>query len=505
VSVFGELLRKNTIPLDSAGLARLFASWSESKSGAVVNVDTTLRVAAAFACGRVLAEGIAQIPLKLYREEKSGKKNVATDHPVHWILSRRPNDWMTSFEWREAGMFHAIFARGAVSYINRGLSGKEVIELLPLVPGSWTVRQGADREIFYDVQDVAGGLVGSFPRSSIFRVRGPSWNTVDALSLVNQARDALGLAIAIEEGQARMFANGARPGGILSTDKTLTTEARSRLKALADEGLAGLLNTGRIPVLDDGLKFIAAAMTGVDAQTLESRKHQVEEIARMFRVFPQMIGYADKTSTYASAEQFFIAHVVHSLGPWIERWEQAITRDLLTEKELREGYFAKFSVQALLRGDAAARAAYYKASLGTASSPGWNSPNDVRRLEDQDPDENPAADRIVTVADLSQKPVDPQSPDGPTAPLDAGSTAIDGATAVQDTALNGAQVASLLQIVQAVAAGQLPADTARAMIRASFPGVDDATIEAMLAGLEDFEPAKPDPEPAPEPKPEPAK
>jgi hypothetical protein len=298
---------------------------------------------------------------------------------------------------------------------------------------------------------------------------------------VRQAAESIGLSMAIEESQARLHANGARPSGTLSTDETLTDEARKRLKAMFEDGFQGVLNAGKVPVLDNGVKFNPAAMTGVDAQTLESRKHQVIEIARMMRVHPQMLFESDKTSTYASAAQFALDFIKFCLDPWLVRWEQRITRDLLTSKDVRAGYYAHFVREGLLRGDEAARANYYKAALGTASSPGWMSPNDVRRLEDMDPGEE-GLDRVITATDMGggADPADPEEP-----------VIADGAAAVQDTALNGAQVASLLTIVQAVAAGQLPADTARAMIRASFPAVDDATIDAMLEGLDGFTPAPP--------------
>jgi HK97 family phage portal protein len=460
-----------------------------SKTGVNVNIDKALCNSTVLGCVRVMAETVAQLPLKIMLERKSGTKEVASEHPAHAVVAYKPNAWQSPFEWRETAMYHAMLGRGAFSLINR--VGGQVDELIPLSPGSVAVKY-ARGDISLEVRDDKG-IVGEFPRGAVTRVSGPSWNSVQALQMLKLAAEAIGLSAAIEESQARLHANGARPGGTLSTPNTLTEEARKRLEAIFVTGFAGVVNSGKVPILDNGLKFESAAMTGVDAQTLESRKYQVFEIARMLRVHPQMLFESDKTATYASAAQFAQDFVKFCLMPWLVRWEQALTRDLLSPEDARAGYFAHFVVEGLLRGDEAARSTYFKAALGTASSPGWMSPNDVRRLEDLDPDERPEASRIVTVADLSQKAVNPANTDGGAEPIDpaAAPAVTDGGAAVQDTALNGAQVASLLEIIQSVADGKLPLATARAMIRASFPAVSDTTVDDMLKGLDGSTPAAP--------------
>lgn len=462
-----------------------------SKTGASVNVNTALRNSATLACVRVLAEGIAMLPIKLYRERKSGSKDVADDHPVHWAIAHRPNSWMTSFEFRESGMFHAALARGSYALIHR--VGGKVDELIPLLPASVTPAWSRG-ELRYRVSDPSG-VVGEFPRSEVLAVRGPGWTSYQALELIQQAAEAIGLSIAIEESQARLHANGARPSGILATDKSLTKDARDRLAGMFADGFQGLMNAGKVPILDNGLKFQSALMTGVDAQTLESRKLQIEEVARMLRVHPQMIGHGDKAPTYASAEQFFTAHAVHSLGPWVERWQQAISRDLLTPEEIRAGYIIRFNMQALMRGDSASQAAFFKSALGTASSPGWMSPNDVRRVLDMDPGDQDL-DKVLSAMDMAGRVAPTRSGEPGDPVVDPATPVLPGtvdpnAAVVQDTALNGAQVQALQAIITAVAAGQLPAGTARAMIAASFPAVPTATVDAMLAGLEGWEPPEP--------------
>lgn len=349
------------------------------KSGVAVNVDSALRTSTVFACMRVLAEGVAQLPLKLYQESDDGAKTLARRHPLYTKLWRKPNDFQTSFEWRETMMMHAVLTHGGFSIISRNSIG-EVLEFLPVLPAQVKVIQGSDYSVQYEVYDKAGKIT-TLPKSSMLHLKGPSWNGFSGLETVTLGREAIGLAIATEESQARLHSNGVRPSGILSTDAKLGPEQYDRIKKTSQEGYSALQNAFKLMVLDGGWKFSQIALSPADAQTHESRKHQIEEVCRFMRVFPQMIGYGDKTSTYASAEQFFMAHVTHSLMPWIERFEQVLAVQLLSDKELDQGYFPKFNVGALLRGDAASRAAYYASGIVN----GWLVRNEARRLEDLDP------------------------------------------------------------------------------------------------------------------------
>jgi HK97 family phage portal protein len=348
-----------------------------SKSGASINHVTALRVAVVLACCRVLAEGVAQLPLKLYQENDDGTKKLAKGHPVYKLLWRRPNDWMTSFEFRETMMYHAILCRGgfAIKTRVRGV----VNELIPVMPDRVTVITDGRMNTVFHVA-LPDGEILEFKRDDMFHVRGPSWDGRQGMEAIDLARDAIGLAISTEETHAKFHKNGARTSGIIGMDGALSDQARATLKKAFEEATTGD-NAFRAIVLDQGAKFHQMSMTGVDGQHLETRKFQVEEVCRAMRVFPQMVGYSDKTSTYASAEQFFIAHVIHSLGPWIERWEQALDRDLLTDSEIDQGFFSKFSVQGLLRGDAKARAEFYASGITN----GWLQRNEARRWEDLDP------------------------------------------------------------------------------------------------------------------------
>lgn len=373
-----------------------------TKSGVDVSIKEALRISAAFACGRVIAEDVGKLPFRLMQETPDGRKTPATAHPLYWLIYRRPNDWMTAQEFRETLTFHAVFCKGGFAYINRASDGRP-LELLPLMPGSVRIEQEIpSREVFYEVRDESG-IVGRFPRRNILHIRGLSWDTLGAMELVDKAREVLGLSLAIEESVERLHANGARPSGILSTDNSLSDEARTRLKAMFANGFQSVVNAGKVPILDNGLKFVQMALSSADAQTLEIWRFQIEQVCRMFRVYPQKVMHTDKTATFAAAEEFNTAHGTDTVDPWAQRWCHCVGRDCLTVDEMRAGLYPVMYLQGLMRGNNASRAAYYKASLGTASSPGWMTPNDVRRLEDQDPLDQPGANKLITVDDLSGK------------------------------------------------------------------------------------------------------
>ena len=226
-----------------------------------------------------------------------------------------------------------------------------------------------------------GGKERLLQPSEVMRVPGPSWNGREALELVQLARDAIGLAIATDDSVAALHLRGVRPSGILTTDGTLNLDTVRRVEQrIADEHSGAGKNFGLV-VLDAGLKYQAMAMTAADAQSQQAREFQVAEIARMFEISPMMIGHPDKSATYASAEAFMQDFVNNTLGPWIERWEQAMERDLLTPAEVEEGYFVKLDVRGLLRGDAKTRAEYYKAGIND----GWLTRNEAREKEDLNP------------------------------------------------------------------------------------------------------------------------
>lgn len=376
-SIASGLERKQT-DISALTYSRLFGDDTRAKAGTAVSTKAALQLSTVLACVRVLADGVAQVPLKVFRELEDGSKEPAKDHPTYKLLWRRPNEWLTSFDFRRVMMVHAVLNSNAYAYIGWGGTGtkRRVIELIPIC-GKVTVRQGRDYKLTYQVSD-RDGVIETFSRENILHVRGLSWNGIDGMDAVGLAREAIGLALATEETQSLLHSNGAKPGGLLSFDKPLGDAARARLKLQVEQRIAGMNNAFKTMILDNGAKWTPFNMKGVDTQHLETRKFQIEEICRAFGVFPQMIGHSDKTSTFASAEAFFSAHVIHTLAPWYENWQQVFARDLYPDSD---DIYAEFSVQGLLRGDHKARAEYYQSGIMN----GWLTRNDARRAENLNP------------------------------------------------------------------------------------------------------------------------
>lgn len=362
-------------------LGALAGQQGGSKSGANVTWQTAMQVGAAFACARVIAEGLAQVPFKLFREKSGGGREPAKDHKLYKLLTRRPNEWQTSFEFREMLALHLVFCNNAYVWINR--SAGRVLELLPYQPQQVTVKRNG-WAVRYLITTSTGEQI-EIPAGDMWHLRGPSWDGVVGLDAVKLAREAIGLALAIEEHSARMFSNGAIVGGTLSTEKDLKEDQVKLLRKTWEETQGGVANAFKTAIMWGGLKWTPRGMMSDNAQMIESRRFQVEEVCRHFRVMPIMVGYSDKTATYASAEQMFLAHVVHTLGPWYARVEQSAEANLLTEKELDAGYYFKFVAAGLMRGAHADRAAYFSKALGAGGSPAWMTQDEVRELDELNP------------------------------------------------------------------------------------------------------------------------
>ena len=365
--------------------AEMLGKGGSSKAGPAVNLDSAFKVSVAFACIKVLSQGIAQVPFKLYRESTiNGLPNIAPEktHALYDIVTTTPNDWTTSFEFRETLAIHAVLGN-AYAFINRGLGGR-ITELVLLDPSKVEKKQSESWEISYEVMGKSGA-VQKFPAEAIWHVRGPSWNGYAGMDVVNMAKEALGLAIATEETHSKLHAKGVKPSGTYSVDGNLSPDQYKQLKTWIEKEFAGAENSGAPMILDRGAKWMSQSMTGLDAQHLETRKFQIEEICRFFGVMPIMVGYSDKSSTFASAEAFFDAHVRHSLAPWYARIEQSADAYLLTKKERADGLYFKFIAAGLLRGAAKDRAEYYSRALGSGGSPAWMAVDEIRALEELNP------------------------------------------------------------------------------------------------------------------------
>lgn len=353
------------------------------KAGVSVSLASALRVSVVLACARVISEGVAQIPFKLYRSRIDGGADPATDLPLYKILWRQPNDWMTSFEFRETLTLHAVLTGNGFAYKNR-VRGR-VAELIPMMPAQVKVCQAPDYSLAYELTGQNGQAIGTVGQEEMLHLRGPSWNGVVGLDMIREAREAIGLAIATEETHSRFHANGARPSGILSPKNPLSQDQVKDIKASWDAANAGVDKVGKTAMVPVAMEYKQMVMTGVDAQHLETRRFQIEEVCRNMRVFPMMVMQSDKTATFASAEQFFIAHVIHTLAPWVQRWEEVADRDLVSELKQPDLY-SKMSVKGLLRGDSAAQATFYERALGAARpETAYMLRNEVRELEELNP------------------------------------------------------------------------------------------------------------------------
>lgn len=362
----------------SFDLLRALSSQFATSSGKTVNETTAIEQATVNACLRVLGEGVAQVPLKLMRLD--GRQRLeARKHPLYEVLALRPNAWQTSFEYREMLVWHAALCGDAYSFINRGTYGR-VIELIPFTPGAVTVKRAEDMTLTYDVQG-QDGTRRTFKADQIWHLRGPSWNSWQGLSAVRNAREAIGLAMAAEHQQASLQKNGVVTSGVYSVEGTLGPEQYDALRKFLDSQGAGAANAFKAMILDRSAKWTPTAMKGTDAQTVETRRMQIEEICRYFRVNPIMIGAESKNTTYASAEQMFLAHLVHTLAPWYTRIEQSIDVNLLSEEDRSAGLYSNFVEEGLLRGSATTTK---DVLLGYVNG-GLMTPNEGRAKLDMDP------------------------------------------------------------------------------------------------------------------------
>ena len=369
-----------------------FLRYPGSKSGVAVNWRTALEVSTVLAAVRVISQGIAQVPLQFLEVSATGDRTPVYEHPVLDVLARKPNRWQTSFGFRQTVMIHLVLTGNAFVFVNRVGPERRIAELVPIDPGRVTVRHHADGTLDYVVTaagleqsglgatagaEIASGQPRVFPAEAIWHLRGMAWNSWMGLEVVRLARESIGLAIATEATHAQLHANGAKPGGLYSVNTKLSADQYKQISAWLDANTNGT-NAWKPLILDNGATWTPLQMKGVDNQHLETRKFQIEEVCRSLGVIPLMVGYADKTATYASAEQMFIAHVVHTLAPWARNFEESAQANLLAEGERID---IELDFNGLMRGASKDRAEYNAKALGSGGAPGWMTPNEVRRAE----------------------------------------------------------------------------------------------------------------------------
>ena len=368
-SFLSRLFQTRASPKNSSWFSPPSFFFGTSSSGKAVNEKTALQTTAVYACVRILAETIASLPFHTYRYTLNGKEK-AIEHPIYYLLHSEPNPEMTSFVFRETLMSHLLLWGNAYAQIIRDGRGR-VLGLYPLLPNKVIVNRNQHGELVYQYEKEGQTY---FLRSyEVLHIPGLGFDGLIGYSPIAMAKNAVGMAIATEEYGAKFFANGANPGGVLEHPGVVKDPARIRESWNAV--YQGSSNAHRVAVLEEGMKFQSIGIPPEQAQFLETRKFQINEIARIFRIPPHMIGDLEKSS-FSNIEQQSLEFVMYTLDPWVVRWEQAIQRALFTENEKRQ-YFVKFNVDGLLRGDYQSRMNGY--AVGRQN--GWLSANDIRELE----------------------------------------------------------------------------------------------------------------------------
>jgi len=381
VGIFSGLFKSRDKPQNRTPGSSYAFFLGGSTSGKAVTERSAMQMTAVYSCVRILAEAIAGLPLHLYRYTPDGSKVKAVDHPLYLLLHDEPNPEMSSFVFRETLMTHLLLWGNAYAQIIRNGKG-EVVALYPLMPNRMSVDRDKHGQLYYtytrasDEAPTMNGMTVLLPPSDVLHIPGLGFDGLVGYSPIAMAKNAIGLAIATEEYGAKFFANGAAPSGVLEHPGTIKDPSRVREAWMSQFG--GSANSGKVAVLEEGMKYTPISISPEQAQFLETRKFQINEIARIFRIPPHMVGDLEKSS-FSNIEQQSLEFVKYTLDPWVIRWEQSIQRALLRPEE-KKRYFAKFNVEGLLRGDYQSRMNGY----AVARQNGWMSANDIRELENLD-------------------------------------------------------------------------------------------------------------------------
>lgn len=369
-------------PRNSYAGSALSFLFGRSTSGKPVNERTAMQTTAVYSCVRILAEAVASLPLHIYQYTDKGKERVA-DHPLYSVLHDEPNEEMTSFVFRETLMSHLLIWGNAYAQIIRDGAGR-VLGLYPLLPNKMQVDRADNGEIIYiysrdSEENPNFSTYGQIylRRQDVLQIPGLGFDGLVGYSPIAMAKNAVGMTQACEEYGASFFANGANPGGVLEHPGVLKDPGKVRESWNAV--YRGTNNAHKIAVLEEGMKYQQIGIPPEEAQFLETRKFQINEIARLYRIPPHMVGDLEKSS-FSNIEQQSLEFVKYTLNPWVIRWEQSLQKALLLPEEKKE-YFIKLNVDGLLRGDYQSRMTGY----ATARQNGWMSANDIRELEDLNP------------------------------------------------------------------------------------------------------------------------
>lgn len=377
---FGQARDK---PVDKAADAGYSFLFGRTTSGKPVNERTAMQTTAVYACVRILAEAVASLPLHVYEYQDDGGKKLVHDHPLYYLLHDEPNPEMTSFVFRETLMSHLLIWGNAYAQIIRDGAGR-VLGLYPLLPDKMDVQRDDKGNIYYvysrnSDENPMFKEYGNIrlKAEDVLHIPGLGFDGLIGYSPIAMAKNAVGMTLACEEYGASFFANGANPGGVLEHPGVLKDP--SKVRESWNSVYRGVNNAHKIAVLEEGMKYQQIGIPPEEAQFLETRKFQINEIARLYRIPPHMVGDLDKSS-FSNIEQQSLEFVKYTLDPWVIRWEQSLQRSLLLPGE-KGKYFIKLNVDGLLRGDYQSRMNGY--AVGRQN--GWFSANDIREMENMNP------------------------------------------------------------------------------------------------------------------------
>jgi HK97 family phage portal protein len=382
IPIITKLIKARDKPKDYYSGSNYTYLFGPTTSGKTVNEFTAMQTTAVYSCVRILAEAVASLPLHVYRYKENGKERVYNHHLYH-ILHNEPNTEMSSFVFRETLMSHLLIWGNAYAQIIRDGAGR-VVALYPLLPNKMTVSRDKNGEIYYIYTTTSdenpnfkdyGSVV--LRKQDVLHIPGLGFDGLVGYSPIAMAKNAVGMTIATEEYGASFFANGANPGGVLEHPGVLKDP--KKVRDSWNEVYRGTANAHKIAVLEEGMKYQQIGIPPEEAQFLETRKFQINEIARLYRIPPHMVGDLEKSS-FSNIEQQSLEFVKYTLDPWVIRWEQAMQRSLLLPKEKQE-FFIRLNVDGLLRGDYQSRMNGYS----VARQNGWLSANDIREMEDMNP------------------------------------------------------------------------------------------------------------------------
>lgn len=366
-------------------------------AGIAVSPTVALQVATVRACANAIADGCATPNLHLYRETPDGRRQLATNIPEYRLINRRPNEWMTSFEFRRTMTLHAVLTGNALAV--KVKSGNRVRELIPVKPGNYVIERYGRYDVRYRIHD-EWGEIGIFGPDDVFHLPNWQWEFYKGMNAVRLAASAIGLSMAAERSQAALHENGGQPAGILTTDQKLPPDAVARLRSAWSEFTKS--RRSGTAVLDSAMKYQSIAMSGVDAQHVETRRLQIEEICRAFGVFPIIVGHSDKAATFASSEAFFAAHVKHTLAPWHQLWQQRLDEFVL---DGAGPLWVEFDTRYLMQGSMKDRAVWAR----TMAELGIYTRNELRDEEGRDP--LPGLDEPLMPLNMSAGNPDAAQPD----------------------------------------------------------------------------------------------